>query len=118
MLWAKFAPSCFVGAEVARGNQFMKAPNIAKYTDRKHYPNFKVCALLGRAAAAKRGAHIFHRAALMVSTGRSLRTTRAEELERERRRTLLQTFRVCPTQTLGEGCWLGERKHTRRLNYD
>jgi hypothetical protein len=64
----------------------MKAPNIAKYTDRKHYPNFKVCALLGRAAAAKRGAHIFHRAALMVSTGRSLRTTRAEELERERRR--------------------------------
>jgi hypothetical protein len=51
-------------------------------------------------------AHIFHRAALMVSTGRSLRTTRAEELEMERARTLLQTFRVCPTQTLGEGCWL------------
>jgi hypothetical protein len=41
------------------------------------------------------------------------------ERDGERERTLLQTFRVCPTQTLGEGCcWLGERKHTRRLNYD
>lgn len=105
MLRAKFAPGCFVGVEVARGNQFMKAPNIAKYTDRKHYPNFKVCALLGR-AAAKRGAHF--------SSGRTYgldrceHNQRAEELERRRERTLLQTFRVCPTQTLGEGCWLGE----------
>jgi hypothetical protein len=91
----------------------MKAPNIAKYTDRKHYPNFKVCALLGRAAAAKRGAHIFHQAALMVSTGRSLRTTRAEELERERRRereNIVTNFSCLPDPNTWRGVLLAGRK--------